>query len=160
MKRAELIRKPLTRKTPLQRSGFKSSTAGLLRIAAVQAKAFPRGRESKLKSRRPKSTPIRASARGQECTLQLLGVCNGDASTVVLCHSNKLAAGKGMGLKASDLAAAYGCSSCHDVLDGRAPRPAGMSKEDVETAFDYAVQRTHEMLRALGLIADSEKEAA
>jgi hypothetical protein len=155
-------KKPLARRKPLQRSGFKSTGAGLLRVAAVQAKTAAREPKARkrMKSSRPKMTPIRRAARGQECTLQLLGVCNGDSSTVVLCHSNRLADGKGMGLKASDLAAAYGCSSCHDVLDGRAPRPAGMSKEAVEAAFDYAVQRTHEMLRALGLIADNAKEAA
>jgi hypothetical protein len=154
---------PLQRKTPMSRTGFKAPAAGagLLRVAAAQAKAaFPRNRESKptkrMKSSRPKMTPIRKSARGQECTLQILGVCNGDSSTVVLCHSNSLADGKGMGLKASDEKACFGCSACHDVLDGRAPRPVGMTKEDVEAAFNYAVERTHEMLRAMGLIPARE----
>jgi hypothetical protein len=43
---------PLQRKTPLKRSSLKSSSAGLLRVAAVQAKAFPRGRESKRRKTR------------------------------------------------------------------------------------------------------------
>ena len=42
--------------------------------------------------------------------------------------------------------------ACHDVLDGRVPRPDGMSKEDVDAAFDNAVQMTHAVLRAEGTI--------
>lgn len=113
----------------------------------------PIGRAKKLlKSSRPKMTPIRRAARDQDCTLQLLGVCNGDPATVVLCHSNSLADGKGMGLKAPDTAACFGCSSCHDVLDGRAPRPEGMTAADVDSHFRFAVERTHAILRQEGLI--------
>ena len=129
-----LSRSPLKRKAPLgQRSSILKST-------------------KRMKSRGPKMTPIRRAARGQECTLQLLGVCNGDSSTVVLCHSNRLADGKGMGLKAPDTAACFGCSACHDVLDGRVPRPSWMTKYDIDAAFDFAVLRTRETLRARGLM--------
>jgi hypothetical protein len=64
-------------------SGFKTPAAGagLLRVAVVQAKA--RDREAKpakprkpMKSSRPKMTAIRASARGQDCTLRFPGICN------------------------------------------------------------------------------------
>lgn len=141
--------KPLARKAPMSRTGkAPSAGAGLLRVAAVQAKA-----RKPMKSRGPKMTPIRRAARGQDCTLQILGVCNGESDTVVLCHSNSLADGKGMGLKAPDLAACFGCSDCHDVLDGRRPRPDSMTKEDIDATFDYAVQRTHAVLRTKGLIA-------
>jgi hypothetical protein len=105
-----------------------------------------------MKSSRPKSTPIRRAARGQDCTLQILGVCNGDPSTVVLCHSNKLADGKGMGLKAPDTAAAFGCAACHDVLDGRRPRPDGMTLEDVDAYFGHGLKATHLILRTGGLL--------
>ena len=131
----------VTRK-PLRRTGFNRNKAPL---PGVRARA--------IKSSRPKMTPIRRAARGQDCTLQLLGVCNGDPSTVVLCHSNSLADGKGMGLKAPDTAACFGCSSCHDVLDGRRPRPDGMTADQVLAYFRHAVQRTHDVLRAKGLIA-------
>lgn len=130
----------LIRRQPLRRTAFKRSTP-LARVRTA------------MKSSRPKMTPIRRAARGQDCTLQLLGVCNGDPSTVVLCHSNSLADGKGMGLKAPDTAACFGCSSCHDVLDGRRPRPDGMTADQVLAYFRRAVQRTHEVLRAKGLIA-------
>lgn len=132
--RSPLRRPPLQRKTPLGQR------------APVLKSSKP------MKSSRPKMTPIRKAARGQECTLQLLGVCNGDRDTVVLCHSNSLAHGKGMGLKAPDEKACFGCSACHDVLDGRRPRPDGMSKADVDAAFDYAVERTHAVLRQEGLM--------
>lgn len=135
-----LTRSPIARTSTLKRSGplKRKTTIG-------RAKTL-------LKSTRPKMTPIRRAARGQECTLQILGVCNGQPETVVLCHSNKLEHGKGMGLKAPDTAACFGCSSCHDVLDGRAPRPAGMTLADVDALFRYAVQRTHAILRTKGLM--------
>ncbi|OHV96858.1 hypothetical protein AKG95_15560 [Janthinobacterium lividum] len=94
---------------------------------------------------------MRRAARGQDCTLRL-AVCNFDPDTTVLCHSNFLADGKGMGLKAPDTAAAFGCSACHDVLDGRRPRPADLSLAGLEAAFRAAVGRTHEILKAEGLL--------
>ena len=109
-------------------------------------------RRSVLKSSRPKTTKIRQSARDEECTLRFPGVCNFRTDTTVLCHSNRLADGKGMGLKASDLNAAFGCSACHDCLDGRAPRPEGFDYETMLYMFDKAVQITHMRLRAKGLM--------
>ncbi|MBY0241827.1 MAG: DUF1364 domain-containing protein, partial [Burkholderiaceae bacterium] len=83
---------------------------------------------------------------------QLAGVCNYNPETTVLCHSNFLADGKGMGLKAPDDRAAFGCAACHDVLDGRRPRPAGMTALDLEAAFYAAVARTHVILKEKGLL--------
>jgi hypothetical protein len=134
---------PLARKTPVKRSGF---------LRMDHSKGHVTKKPAGLKSRGPKMTPIRRAARGQDCQLQILGVCNGDSTTTVLCHSNRLADGKGMGLKAPDHAACFGCSSCHDILDGRAPRPAGMSMDDLQRLFDYARDRTHVILRAMGLM--------
>jgi hypothetical protein len=132
---------PLVSKTPLGRTSF-------LRMDSTRERRAPK----QIKSRGPKMTPIRRAARGQECTLQILGVCNGDSTTTVLCHSNRLADGKGMGLKAPDHAGCFGCSSCHDVLDGRAPRPAHLTYEGLLALFDYARERTHAILRAKGLM--------
>jgi hypothetical protein len=116
-----------------------------------RSKPMSRGKRM-LKSTRPKMTPIRKAARDQDCTLQILGVCNGQPETVVLCHSNSLAHGKGMGLKAPDTAACFGCSSCHAVLDRQAPRPAGLTLEAVDAYFRHAVEKTHTILRTKGLI--------
>lgn len=122
-------------------------------VDRLTVKARKSGKERKpMKGSRPKMTPIRKSARNQECTLNLRGVCNHDPETTVLCHSNFLVDGKGMGLKAPDTAAAYGCSACHDVLDGRAPRPAGLTKLGLEGVFYTAMLRTHAILRGMGLL--------
>ena len=106
-----------------------------------------------LKSSGPKMTPIRKSARDEECTLRFPLVCNYRTDTTVLCHSNRLSDGKGIGLKAPDTAAAYGCEACHAVLDGRAPRPEGFTYERMQEMFDIGVERTHARLRKKGLIA-------
>ncbi len=107
---------------------------------------------SRLKSRGPKMTPVRKSAHGEECTIRLPLVCNYDRDTTVLCHSNALADGKGMGLKAPDHLAAYGCSACHDVVDGRRPRPEGLSQELVATLFAEAIAQTNRILKRKGLV--------
>lgn len=109
------------------------------------------GARATLKSKGPKMTPIRKAARGEECTLMIPGVCNGDPETTVLCHSNALADGKGMGLKAPDTAACFGCSACHDILDGRRPRPEGITLYMVLGAFVMAVARTHDRLKEKGI---------
>jgi hypothetical protein len=105
-----------------------------------------------MKSRGPKMTPIRKSARNEECTIRLPMVCNYDTATTVLCHSNELEAGKGMGLKAPDDCAAYGCSACHDVVDGRAPRPDGLSYELMISLFKAGIEQTRRILARKGLI--------
>jgi hypothetical protein len=145
LKRSSTLKQktPLVRKTAMKRSGF---------LRMDHSKEHVTKKPVGLKSRGPKMTPIRRAARGQDCQLQILGVCNGDSTTTVLCHSNRLADGKGMGLKAPDTEACFGCSSCHEILDGRAPRPAGMSMDDVQRLFDYARDRTHVILRAMGLM--------
>jgi Protein of unknown function (DUF1364) len=108
-------------------------------------------KRSRMRASRPKSTPIRKSARGEECTIRLPGICDGGGETTVLCHSNKLVDGKGMGIKASDLRAAYGCASCHAVLDGRAPRPPGLTLEMVDHHFECGIEWTQRLVRLKGL---------
>lgn len=101
----------------LKRTSPMPST-GMLSVQSHQRTA-PK-RQAGLKTKGPRSTPIRNAARGQDCTLRL-AVCNFDPDTTVLCHSNFLADGKGMGLKAPDTAAAFGCS---DSPAGRRRRPS------------------------------------
>ena len=137
------------KRSELKRTGFLRTK----RLEKQAAEQFAKTAKP-MKSRGPRMTPIRRAARNQDCQLQILGVCNGDPSTVVLCHSNQLVDGKGMGLKAPDTAACFGCSSCHDVLDGRKPRPAGMTMDDLLRIFSYARERTHAVLRAQGRIKE------
>jgi hypothetical protein len=88
--------KPLQRKTPLRATTIKAS---------------------KRRPARPKMTPARANARGQDCTLQLPG-CQNDTATVVLCHLRQFGGG-GAGMKPHDSEAIFCCVTCHDCLDGR-----------------------------------------
>jgi len=143
-----LKRSALVRKTPMKRaSAAPAAGAGLLRVAAVQLARKP------MKKSRVKSTPARRAARGRDCTLMIVGVCNRDPATTVLCHSNRLADGKGMGLKAPDSAACFGCSDCHDVLDGRRPLPGWMTRQQLEDTFDRATAITQEIFEQEGITA-------
>lgn len=141
----------------MKRSPLKPGNKPLKRTAFARAERkavaeFTKLQRRTLKTRGPRMTPIRASARDEECTLRFPFVCNYRTDTTALCHDNRLESGKGMGLKAPDTCAAYGCSACHDVLDGRAPRPAGMTYEDMLERFDCGVALTHERLRAKELM--------
>lgn len=131
---------------PLKRTGFKPATK-----AAKVPKLAPAPRK-RPKSTRPKMTPIRKSARGEECLIQLPGADYHDPATTVLCHSNQLADGKGMGLKAPDTRAAYGCHYCHDVVDGRRPLPPGLTQEAMLQRFERGITRTQEKLKEKGLL--------
>jgi hypothetical protein len=66
----------------------------------------------------PKTTPLRRSAKGESCTLNVAGICNHNPETVVLCHLPILA-DHGFAMKVADYCAAYGCSDCHDWIDNR-----------------------------------------
>jgi len=59
---------------------------------------------------------ITDSARGEQCLIRIIGVCNRDDSTTVACHEP---AGSGLATKYPDTEIAYGCSACHDEVDGR-----------------------------------------
>jgi hypothetical protein len=133
----------MKRSAPLKRAGFKpkvSAQSGILRTATLPD--LQKLKKRALKSSFPKSSKIRQSARDKECTLRFPGTCNGRTDTT----------GKGMGLKAPDTRAAYGCSACHDVLDGRAPRPAGMTYESMNELFDAGVRETQAQVARAGLM--------
>jgi len=60
---------------------------------------------------------LRKSAKGQDCTLNIVGVCNYNPETTVLAHLPSEF--KGMGNKSPDYCACFACSDCHDAIDGR-----------------------------------------
>lgn len=109
-----------------------------------------------MKRSSPKTSKIRQSARGEDCTINLEGVCNYNPETVVWCHSNESAHGKGMGLKAHDEHGAYGCSDCHKVYDRQAKRPAHLSLDDVEDAFTLAMEKSLAILKRKNLVSNSD----
>jgi hypothetical protein len=85
----------------------------------------------------------------EDCTFRIFPVCNWNPETTVYCHTNSSTDGKGMGLKSKK--GAYGCSSCHDVVDGRAPKPAGMTEEELQECIRKAVEATDAILIRKGL---------
>lgn len=146
--KCRICKEPATRKR-----GLASLCSSL--ECELQVKLAEKPKKS-MKSKGPKSTPIRQSARGEECTLLIPGVCNHNSETVVWAHSNKYEHGKGLGLKADDKYGCYACSSCHAVLDGQAPRPNGIGKPDVEYLFVQAMYKSRAILRDKGLLKDDE----
>lgn len=136
-------RTAIQRKTPMLRT----SAIGVLGAASVQRKAP--ARKAAMKPKRPKMTPIRASARGEACTLRL-PVCNGNRETTVWCHSNRAEDGKGMGIKARDEEGCYGCSACHAFLDGG--YAGKMPRSLVDTYFDLARAESQAKLKQKGLM--------
>lgn len=80
---------------------------------------MPELRASVQKKNPVKSKKLRDSARGQNCTLNIAGVCNYNPETVVLCHFPSDVAGS----KATDISSGFGCSACHDAVDGRVSSP-------------------------------------
>lgn len=94
---------------------------------------------------------IRQSARGEQCQIRLPFVCNGDPATVVWCHANGSAAGKGLHQKSPDILGAYGCFACHAVYDRRVP-VAGLTRQEVELLFWEGHARSVVRLIERGLI--------
>ena len=95
-----------------------------------------------------RSKHLRESARGQECTLQIAGICNYRSETTVLAHLPSES--HGMGLKADDISACFACSACHDVIDNRSS--IRISKEDREFYMRRAQIRTMNIWVDMGLV--------
>lgn len=78
----------------------------------------------RFKEKRCVSDPLRKSARGETCTLQLEGVCNHNPETVTLDHLRFFGM-TGLNQKPHDFHAVYACSDCHNALDGRSAEKWG-----------------------------------
>jgi hypothetical protein len=111
-----------------------------------------------MRKSRPKSSPARKSAEGQDCTLRIPG-CRNERETVVLCHLRQLGGG-GMGIKPPDNEAAYGCRYCHDIADGRIPwikdAPEGFNLWE---RIAKAVAETQRIMRANGVLLMKGEDA-
>jgi hypothetical protein len=143
MKRSPL--KPSTK--PLKRTAFKPKP-DWKPLAKGTSKLKPKA----MKTSRHKMTPIRKSAKWESCTIRIPGVAFHDIETVVWCHSNASEHGKGMGLKAKDEFGAYGCQICHAIYDGQMTRPTGVTKEQVDAAFERAMEESRAILIIKNLI--------
>lgn len=91
---------------------------------------------------------LRKSARNKPCCLQIHPFCNGNPETVVLCHLPSTS--KGISFKSPDWMGVYGCSSCHDVIDGRAKHD--LPKEEIMRSMLRALERTWRIMIDEGLI--------
>jgi hypothetical protein len=61
-----------------------------------------------------KAVNLRDYARGQDCQVRLVGICNFNAETTVLAHVRQHT---GIAQKAPDLLGAWACSACHLAVD-------------------------------------------
>lgn len=95
---------------------------------------------------------IRKSARGEQCQVRLIGICNRNPDTVVLAHY-RMAGSCGTGIKPPDWQGAYACSSCHDEIDRRTRY---LDYHEARLAFAEGVMRTQALLVKKGLLEVTE----
>jgi hypothetical protein len=131
--------KPLKRSAPMAKSSIKMTVTSWLEGGKEKVK-------KPMKSRAPKMTPIRKSAKGENCTMRLPGICKPEPGNVVWAHSNDSRHGKGGGKKAEDQYGCYACHWCHMTYDGHIPRPASVSEADVDAAFESAMSESRAIL--------------
>jgi hypothetical protein len=94
---------------------------------------------------------ITDSAKGEDCTIRLLPHCNRNNETTVHCHINGVRFGHGVANKVDDIHGAYGCSSCHDIVDGRV-HSTYYSKDEIKLAHLQGVIETQIKLKQKGLM--------
>lgn len=104
-----------------------------------------------------KSKHVRDAARGQPCTLQIVGVCNGSWETTVLAHLPDES--HGIARKADDLSACFACDACHSVIDGRAKWP-GFERDHKDWYLRRAQIRTWRVLLDMGILSIKGVKAA
>lgn len=95
---------------------------------------------------------IRKSAKGENCTVRLVGICNRNPETTVFAHY-RLPGYCGTGIKPPDFMGAYACSACHDEADRRTRH---LEADFVRTAFAEGVMRTLVRLAEKGLLGAEE----
>lgn len=94
-----------------------------------------------------RSKHILNSARGEDCTLRLVGICNFNPETTVFAHIGKR---RGMSIKCADYFDIYACSSCHDVIDSRVN--SDYTQEQLASEELRALEETQEKLIEKGLL--------
>ncbi len=101
----------------------------------------------KVKKGKPEMN-LRTYARGKECQIRLPGCLPGE-ETVSLCHIRTPTTGGSQ--KEHDLLGAWGCESCHAIVDGRKMLHK-WDKKDIEIAFHEAIVRTQKELIERGIV--------
>ena len=98
-----------------------------------------------------KSTAVRDSARGEDCSVRIPG-CPGNPEQTIWSHAPLGAAGKGRSIKALDLCGAYACTYCDGVVDGQIKAPDGFTRLQVMLAWHDGHMRSLVLLRQKGLV--------
>lgn len=94
---------------------------------------------------------IRDSARGEQCTVRIIGVCTFDPEKTIWSHAPLGAAGKGGQIKALDLCGAYCCTACDAAVDQLAGLPPGVTRAQVLEDWFMGHMRSLVILRQKGL---------
>ena len=97
---------------------------------------------------------LREQARGQDCTINIPSRCNFNPETTILAHYRK--GFYGMGIKPHDLLAAYACSTCHDIVDGR-DNDHDLSAEEIDMLFKSGVIKTLQRITRIATITFKQK---
>jgi len=95
---------------------------------------------------------ITESARNEDCTVRIIGVCSGDPAKTIWSHGRWQRAGRGKGIKAIDLCGAYACTDCDAVFDGQRKPPEGMTREDIDLDWMMGHMESLVKLSQKGLI--------
>jgi hypothetical protein len=127
-----------------------------MRLLCLPSKASRGTYSGSAGAAQPKENPVRSeklrqSARGEECLVRLPG-CPADAAMTIWSHYRGGAGGKGKSIKATDIAGAYACTHCDGIYDGQTPRPAGMTKAEVDLAWLEGHVRSLVRLQQKGLL--------
>lgn len=98
---------------------------------------------------------IRESARGEDCTVRLTGVCSFDPAKTIWSHARWGAqlgdGGRGMATKALDLCGAYACTDCDAVFDGQRRAPH-LTREQIDLDWCKGHFRSLGRLHEKGLV--------
>lgn len=112
-----------------------------------------------------RSKLIMATASGSPCTLRIASFipgrrCSGPETTVAA-HL-PIGWGKGTSTKVTDMATAFSCSVCHDIVDGRdmEARDSLMERHGAAVLMRYlcALTETHALLINEGIIVIPDAE--
>lgn len=95
-----------------------------------------------------RSKAMTDSARDEECTVRIVGICNYRTDTTIWAHLPDES--KGGSTKADDISGCYSCQACHDAMDGR--RKTALTAEDREFYMRRAMVRTWRRLLDKGIV--------
>lgn len=111
-----------------------------------------RASRKRMRSARPKMTPARRAAKGMPCTLNFPGCYPGpENERVQLCHL-RMFDGGGEGMKPHDSEAVFGCTHCHDILDGRDQEGVVLVRAYMWERIAWALIKTLRLQRAAGVL--------